>query len=180
MARFKEKSFDTTSQRAHWLIMMHLCKCLVQGCIYNSHPDYSTNSYLAILTDISLAFVCPHLNMAQFKLENIGAGGPGKNSGEQLSVGFHLWTKITFAFIHKQHSYCVTLESLASSTRPRPGCQARKHIWRIGMMGPQAGEAGLHIYINNSWWTDTNTVAGHCSLAWNIQRLHISYLHTLD
>lgn len=32
-----------------------------------------------------------HLNTSQFKLEDIGAGGLGKDSWEQLSTGLHLW-----------------------------------------------------------------------------------------
>lgn len=36
--------------------------------------------------------MCPsHLNTSQFKLEDIGAGGLGKDSWEQLSTGLHLW-----------------------------------------------------------------------------------------
>lgn len=36
--------------------------------------------------------MCPsHLNTSQFKLEDIGASGLGKDSWEQLSTGLHLW-----------------------------------------------------------------------------------------
>lgn len=67
--------------------------------------------------------------MAQFKLENIGACGPGKNSREQFGIGFHLWTeRKVFISSETSHSigYSATLRRLASPLIPDMAVEQEK------------------------------------------------------
>lgn len=98
----------------------------------------------------SWAFVCPDLNTPQFKLENVGAGGPGKNSREQLSVGFHLWTekKVLQLFTNSifNQSLCYSQRSgfmnqFQTQTRPRAPVRAKERTEKPHNQSPSCALA---------------------------------------